>query len=194
MFESLPSLDGPLQNPSRKAKTAIRRLTRISHELSATVPDPSASAAFRFVGLLDVPSSTPPVPSGRAPCSDGVSDSSRRKPVRNAGQPITEAVWMNPHIGLPSMCSMSTVWRRSSKPPNTSMAKPSSSLALLTGQTHRLDDASEHTSGGTVYNTSKHHPPGNGIMEYCPTENALTGLKGGLIAAWQSPAETWPPD
>ena len=60
-------------------------LARISHELSATVPDPSASAAFRFVGLLDVPSSTPPVPSGRAPCSDGVSDSSRRKPVRKAG-------------------------------------------------------------------------------------------------------------
>ena len=29
-------------------------LARISHELSATAPDPSASAAFRFVGLLDV--------------------------------------------------------------------------------------------------------------------------------------------
>ena len=28
-------------------------LTRISHELSAAAPDPSASAAFRFVGLLD---------------------------------------------------------------------------------------------------------------------------------------------
>ena len=60
-------------------------LARLSHELSATAPDPSASAAFRFVGLLDVPSSTPPVPSGRAPCSDGVSDSSRRKPLRKAG-------------------------------------------------------------------------------------------------------------
>ncbi len=32
-------------------------LTRISHELSAAAPDPSASAAFRLVGLLDVLSS-----------------------------------------------------------------------------------------------------------------------------------------
>ncbi len=59
--------------------------TRISHELSATAPDPSASAAFRWVGRLDVQSSTPPSPSRRAPCSSGVSDASRRKPVRKAG-------------------------------------------------------------------------------------------------------------
>ena len=60
-------------------------LTHFSHELSATAPDPSAIAAFRLVGRLDVLSSTPPSPSRRAPCSDGVSDASRRKPVRKGG-------------------------------------------------------------------------------------------------------------
>ncbi len=75
----------PLQNHHLSAYNQWFALTRLSHELSATAPDPSARAAFRFVGLLDVPSSTPPVPSGRAPCSDGVSDSSRRKHVRKAG-------------------------------------------------------------------------------------------------------------
>ncbi len=79
------NLDLDLREATMEADQAQLELARISHELSATVPDPSASAAFRFVGLLDVPSSTPPVPSGRAPCSDGVSDSSRRKPVRKAG-------------------------------------------------------------------------------------------------------------
>ena len=63
----------------------VRQLPRLSHELSAAAPNPSASAAFRLVGLLDVLSSTPPVPSRRAPCPDGVSDPSRRKPVRKAG-------------------------------------------------------------------------------------------------------------
>ena len=113
MFESLPSPNGPLQNPSRQAKTAIRRLTRISHELSATVPDPSASARplTRLIRREERTATRPARGTHRS--SDGVSDSSRRKPVRKAGQPITEAVWMNPHIGLPSMCSMSTVWRRS---------------------------------------------------------------------------------
>ncbi len=48
------------------------------------------------------------------------------------------------------------------------------------GKTHTLDDPGAHTGTETVYNTSKHHPPGNGIMEYCPTENTLTGLTGGL--------------
>ena len=84
------SSNGYCSNPCSENRNSFapireRNLARISHELSATAPDPSASAAFRFVGLLDVPSSTPPVPSGRAPCSDGVSDSSRRKPVRKAG-------------------------------------------------------------------------------------------------------------
>ncbi len=63
----------------------VPTLTCLSHELSAAAPDPSASAAFRLVGLLDVLSSTPPGSSRRAPCPDGVSDSSRRKPVRKAG-------------------------------------------------------------------------------------------------------------
>ena len=79
------NLDLDLREAKMEADEAKLELTRLSHELSAAAPDPSASAAFRFVGLLDVPSSTPPVPSGRAPCSDGVSDSSRRKPVRKAG-------------------------------------------------------------------------------------------------------------
>ena len=75
-----------LRVPSTGAIPAVRyRLARVSHELSAAEPYTSASAAFRFVGLLDVLSSTPPVPSVRAPCPDGVSDSSRRKPVRKAG-------------------------------------------------------------------------------------------------------------
>ena len=69
-------------------------LTRISHELSAAAPDPSASAAFRFVGLLDVPSkahlraavrSTPPAPSRRAPALDPARGTRRYAPgARNA--------------------------------------------------------------------------------------------------------------
>ena len=43
------------------------QLARISHELSAAAPDPSARAALRLFGLLDVLSSTPPSPSRHAP-------------------------------------------------------------------------------------------------------------------------------
>jgi hypothetical protein len=43
-------------------------LTRISHQLSTAAADPGMSTAMRSVGCLDVLSSMPAVPSGRAPC------------------------------------------------------------------------------------------------------------------------------
>ncbi len=98
-------IESSLTDESRDEGAAAGRrlfgLTRLSHELSATPPDPSASAAFYGAFLAPDQAraprrtvtahlgaavrSTPPVPSGRAPCSDGASDSSRRKPVRKAG-------------------------------------------------------------------------------------------------------------
>jgi membrane protein YqaA with SNARE-associated domain len=44
------------------------KLARISHQLSTAAADPGMSAALRSVGRLDVLSSTPAAPSGRAPC------------------------------------------------------------------------------------------------------------------------------
>ena len=60
-------------------------LARISHELSATAPDPSASARplTRLI-RRDERAATRPA-RGTRRSSDGVSDSSRRKPVRKAG-------------------------------------------------------------------------------------------------------------
>ena len=92
-------------------------LARLSQELSATAPDPSASAALRFVGLLDVPSSTPPVPSGRAPCPDGVSDSSRRKPMRKAGWSL---------CSKRSCISITTSSRSSTSPQESRARRPTS--------------------------------------------------------------------
>jgi hypothetical protein len=46
----------------------ILHLARISHQLSAAATDPGMSTALRSVGRLDVLSSTPAAPSGRAPC------------------------------------------------------------------------------------------------------------------------------
>jgi hypothetical protein len=43
-------------------------LARISHQLSTAAADPGMSTALRSVGRLDVLSSTPAAPSGRAPC------------------------------------------------------------------------------------------------------------------------------
>ena len=43
-------------------------LARISHQLSAAAADSGMSTALRSVGHLDVLSSTPAAPSGRAPC------------------------------------------------------------------------------------------------------------------------------
>ena len=72
----------------RKVVSVIVALTRLSHELSATAPDPSASAAFygAFPRLIrrEERAATRPA-RGTRRSSDGVSDSSRRKPVRKAG-------------------------------------------------------------------------------------------------------------
>ena len=45
-----------------------RTLARISHQVSTAAADPGMSTALRAAGLLDVLSSTPAEPSGRAPC------------------------------------------------------------------------------------------------------------------------------
>ena len=43
-------------------------LAHISHQASTAAADTGMSTALRSVGLLDVVSTTPPGPSGRAPC------------------------------------------------------------------------------------------------------------------------------
>ena len=78
------------RSPSRVIRRAKNRptaqaLARISHQWSAAAPDTSATTALRLVGHLDVLSSTPAAPFRRAPCPGGVSDASRRQPVRNTG-------------------------------------------------------------------------------------------------------------
>ena len=74
----------------------FQRLARLSHELSATAPDPSASARAlyfqwrqpacgheRLIRREERAATRPARGTRRS--SDGVSDSSRRKPVRKAG-------------------------------------------------------------------------------------------------------------
>jgi hypothetical protein len=50
------------------ARCCRHALARISHQLSAAASDSGMSTALRSVGRLDVLSSTPAAPSGRAPC------------------------------------------------------------------------------------------------------------------------------
>ena len=53
---------------TRLSREMPSSLARISHRLPAAAADPGMSTALRSVGRLDVLSSTPAAPSGRAPC------------------------------------------------------------------------------------------------------------------------------
>ena len=69
------SLDSRLCPPARMFIAAPHLpsgkciLTRIIHEASTAAADPGMSTALRWVGFLDVLSSTPAESSRRAPCS-----------------------------------------------------------------------------------------------------------------------------
>jgi hypothetical protein len=60
-------------------------LARTSHQLSTAAPQSGMSTALRSVGLLDIPSSMPAVPSVARLVSTPACDASLQNPVRSAG-------------------------------------------------------------------------------------------------------------